>query len=599
MTIRPLLRTALVSTLLVGLAAQSAAAACVSPPSGLVGWWRGQNNAKDAIAGNNGNLQTTTFATGKVGQGFSFAPSGVVIPNQANYDVQSPGFTAEFWMKGAHDQPEALSTVLEKSHISASGWAFQVPNATGILRFTIGNGSSFPEISTLSDVLDGTFHHIAGTWNGTTMRLYVDGVLQSSTGITTPAASAGGINIGTWLNSSRGYKGVVDEVSVYGRELSLAEIQGIVTAGTDGKCTTCGNNVVDPDEDCDDGGLTSGDCCSGSCQFEAVDSPCGDDGNVCTDEGCDGAGTCLHPDNTASCDDLQFCNGTDTCAGGSCGHSGDPCTSFGECADVCNDTTDTCDPETMGTSCTSDGNACTNDVCNGTGACGVPNSAPCDDGNACTIGDTCSLGVCVPGGSEPVCDDSNPCTADSCDSGTGCVYAETPRDISYCLIAPMTKLQISDSSDPAKDKLSWQWGKGEEFDQMAVGDPTAATTYALCIYDTAAMVPSLAASLEIPASLTLWKNKTPKGVNYSDKNRAADGAKILQLKTGLAGKTKVKLLASGASLPLPGPASSLYFAQTPRVVVQLINSAGTCWTSQFTTGDTTKNEATMFKAATK
>jgi len=599
MTTQRLLRVALASSILVCFAAHTAAATCVAPPSGLVGWWRGQNNAKDTIAGNNGNLQTTTFAAGKVGQGFSFAPSGIVIPNQADYDVQSPGFSAEFWMKGAHDQPEALSTVLEKSHISATGWAFQVPNATGILRFTIGNGSSFPEISTLADVLDGTFHHIAGTWDGTTMRLYVDGVLQSSTGLTTPAASAGGVNIGSWLNSARGYKGVVDEVSIYDRELSLSEIQDIVAAGTDGKCSPCGDNVLDPDEDCDDGGLTSGDCCSGSCQFETIGSPCTDDGNVCTDEECDGAGACLHPDNTANCDDLSFCNGVDTCAGGTCGHAGDPCTSFGECADVCNDTTDTCDAETMGTSCASDGNVCTNDVCNGTGDCGVPNSAACDDGNACTIGDACSMSVCVPGGSAPICDDLDPCTADSCDTGSGCVYAGVPIDDSYCMVAPMTKLQITDVSDATKDKLAWQWGKGEAFDQTAVGDPTAATTYALCIYDATAMVPSLAASLEIPASLTLWKNKTPKGANYSDKLRASDGAKILQVKTGLAGKTKIKFLASGANLPLPGAASSLYFAQDPHVVVQLINNAGSCWTSQFTPISTTKNETSMFKAATK
>jgi hypothetical protein len=41
----------------------------------------------------------------------------------------------------------------------------------------------------------------------------------------------------------------------------------------------------------------------------------------------------------ADCDDGLFCNGVDTCSGGSCGHAGDPC-SAGE---ICNETADSCD----------------------------------------------------------------------------------------------------------------------------------------------------------------------------------------------------------------------------------------------------------------
>jgi len=29
---------------------------CISPPSGLVGWWPGDGNANDIIGGNNGTL---------------------------------------------------------------------------------------------------------------------------------------------------------------------------------------------------------------------------------------------------------------------------------------------------------------------------------------------------------------------------------------------------------------------------------------------------------------------------------------------------------------------------------------------------------------
>ena len=126
----------------------------------------------------------------------------------------------------------------------------------------------------------------------------------------------------------------------------------------------CGNGVPEPGEACDDGNNTDGDCWSATCTAEPSGQACATDGNVCTDDVCDGSGSCGHPYNTAPCDDGNFCNGTDTCSGGACAHSGDPCASGGECADSCNEATDSCfDP--AATACGDDGNSCTSDECDG------------------------------------------------------------------------------------------------------------------------------------------------------------------------------------------------------------------------------------------
>ena len=47
------------------------------------------------------------------------------------------------------------------------------------------------------------------------------------------------------------------------------------------------------------------------------------------------------------------------------------------------------------------------------------------------------------------------------------------------------------------------------------------------------------------------------------------------------GFAKVKLRAGGAHLVLPGPVSPGYFTMDPKVVVQLSNRSGKCWTSEF------------------
>ena len=120
-----------------------------------------------------------------------------------------------------------------------------------------------------------------------------------------------------------------------------------------------------------------------------------DDGNPCTDDGCDPATGCTHKANVSPCSDGNPCTIGDVCALGGC--------MSGQLRD-CNDQ-----------------NPCTTDSCSAaSGQCvHLTNSAPCNDGNACTQGDTCSGGACA--GTALVCDDKNPCTSDACDAQKGCV----------------------------------------------------------------------------------------------------------------------------------------------------------------------------------
>ena len=77
------------------------------------------------------------------------------------------------------------------------------------------------------------------------------------------------------------------------------------SATCDADCTvaTCGDSTTNATagEDCDDGNVSAGDCCSASCMAEAAFSTCPDDGDACTTVSeCDGAGTCEHRATPAS-----------------------------------------------------------------------------------------------------------------------------------------------------------------------------------------------------------------------------------------------------------------------------------------------------------
>ena len=91
--------------------------------------------------------------------------------------------------------------------------------------FRLGNGTSLYYIDTNNAIPMQEWHYLVGTWDGTDMHIYLDGVQQAST-----YAFAGPIPYN--LNSpillgkynSAYYNGKSDEICVYNRALSAAEI---------------------------------------------------------------------------------------------------------------------------------------------------------------------------------------------------------------------------------------------------------------------------------------------------------------------------------------------------------------------------------------
>lgn len=112
-----------------------------------------------------------------------------------------------------------------------------------------------------------------------------------------------------------------------------------------GSCPVCGNGLLEAGEQCDDGNTAAGDCCSPSCIAEPAHSLCTSDGNVCTDDRCDGAGACTHQPNSSACGSACL---PATCSAGACVPQ---------------------DPAPPGAPCASDGIACTYDGCDGAGHC--------------------------------------------------------------------------------------------------------------------------------------------------------------------------------------------------------------------------------------
>ncbi len=80
----------------------------------------------------------------------------------------------------------------------------------------------------------------------------------------------------------------------------------------------CGDGILDAGEDCDDGNITNGDCCSSTCTAEPDGNACDDD-EFCTSNDECASGVCVGTPvaNGTPCDDGSVCT-TDTCQAGAC-----------------------------------------------------------------------------------------------------------------------------------------------------------------------------------------------------------------------------------------------------------------------------------------
>ena len=248
--------------------------------------------------------------------------------------------------------------------------------------------------------------------------------------------------------------------------------------GCDTNCTisACGNGIVAPGEECDDGNLTGGDCCDASCGFEPTGSQCIDDGNPCTANTCNATGQCEYTAAAAgiACDDGNLCTTDDQC-----------------------------------------------------------------DGNATCVGTFCDR--CL-----------------ECDEAVGCVIPD-------CLEAPMTKakVKLKQGNVVAKDLVSIKW-KGGAVAKADLPNPLG-STLDVCIYDGDGSVLISSEAPDACGSGSCWVENT-NTYKYFDETGQPDGIKKVTLKTAKSSRVVVKGRGENLALPpLPVsvPVDVLIFGEEP------------------------------------
>ncbi|MCC7373739.1 MAG: IPT/TIG domain-containing protein [Verrucomicrobiales bacterium] len=198
----------------------------LSPP---VAWWSGEGHALDQQSKFPGTLKNgAAFTTGRVDEAFSF--DGIDDYVETTLDVQPsamPTMTWEAWVlptrSGGRQQILSADDGNYDRSLLVEGTRFGV--------FT-GWGVWTPALISFNQ-----WQHVAVVFSPTNLDFYKNG--ERFTLGQAPSGQASGYKLQLGRNPGYGeyFQGRIDEVSVYDRALSTAELQAIVAAGSAGKCT--------------------------------------------------------------------------------------------------------------------------------------------------------------------------------------------------------------------------------------------------------------------------------------------------------------------------------------------------------------------------
>ncbi len=235
----------------------SSAQSCSPPPSGLVGWWSGDGTVNSLVGTNNGTLQGGATATGvgMVGQAFSFNGTTAYVQVPDSSLLRSTNLTVEAWVMFTSLDSTGNSTagqqyIVFKQNTRSSyfeGYYLGKERVSGKDIFAFGVSSSSGasvSVKSTSAITTGVWYHVAGVRGSNFIQLYVNGQLIGQASVTF-AQNYG--NFPLYFGSSgesywdHKLAGLLDEVSLYSRALSAAEITAVYTAGAAGKCKPGGS----------------------------------------------------------------------------------------------------------------------------------------------------------------------------------------------------------------------------------------------------------------------------------------------------------------------------------------------------------------------
>lgn len=206
-----------------------------NPLPNMVGWWRfnegsGKNVTDSSYYGNNGNISGADWTTNAT-SGYALIFKGgdnVSVPHSNS--LNTPNITVETWIRPANLTITAgADVVFVAKGTTGTGKSWMLHsrgNGTAAFpAFSVSRdaGATFTTITANNTPLSiNTWYHIAGAYDGSRLRLYLNGIEINNTALT------GSINlnnkilsIGAQETGTNNFNGTIDEVKIYNQSYEI------------------------------------------------------------------------------------------------------------------------------------------------------------------------------------------------------------------------------------------------------------------------------------------------------------------------------------------------------------------------------------------
>ncbi len=216
-------------------------------PSGTYAYWpldtgTGTRAYDVSTTGDSGTLQNApSWVAGKLGQAVSFNGSTQYLSTSTTQTNPST-FTVELWFKTTTTQGGQLIGFGGNQTGASTNHDRQLYMTDGGQLIFGTNNGTIHTVSSVGSYNDGNWHHVAATIGAAGLTLVIDGSRAGTDGSTTTGGNYAGYwrpaydNLSGWPSAptSAFFAGSLDEIRVYDRQLTDAEIQGDYTAGNNG-----------------------------------------------------------------------------------------------------------------------------------------------------------------------------------------------------------------------------------------------------------------------------------------------------------------------------------------------------------------------------
>lgn len=227
---------------------------CFKPPLGMCAWWPldepSGTQAIETVLGNHGaDINAPAHVTGQVKRGRQFNGAGkyVQVNDAAALNFGTGDLTIDAWVRTTASS--GFQSIVDKRFADPEvGYAMYLRSGRLAFRLADPSNASGTEYwsATTPFVADGQWHHVAAVEErsdaATGTRLYVDGSLVASFPGYSPSGNVTNsekllIGAGaSFAGPATFFDGTIDEVELFQRALSSADVLGIAQADTVGKC---------------------------------------------------------------------------------------------------------------------------------------------------------------------------------------------------------------------------------------------------------------------------------------------------------------------------------------------------------------------------